>query len=136
MWESDPAHPFINQISAPEQMVISPETAATPLYMHNARSFHFVVRDNYTNIRQDGILESSMSAVGEPCGGTADDPLRYEEELLMTMLYSRDTTRKDSFVVCVGASDFLLDENYSLKPSSSAQDYVCAAIDWAVAMSQ
>ena len=136
MWESDPAFPYINQISAPEQMVIMPDTAATSLFMHNARSFHFVIRDNYTNIRQDGILESSLTAVGEPCGGTADDPPRYENELLMPMLYSRDTSRKESFVVCVGASDFLNDENYSQKSSSSAQDYVYAALDWAVYMSQ
>ena len=135
MWESDPAFPYIEQVSAPEQMVVLPGTAATSLFMHNARSFHFVVLDNYTNIRQDGILESKASAVGVPCGGTADDPVQYEGEQLMTMLYSRDTSRKESFVVCVGASDFLLDANYSAKSSSSAQDYVYAALDWAVSRS-
>ena len=131
MLDGDPAFPLIDQISAPDGMTIMPATAETPLYLHDARSFHFVVLENFSNIRQDVMLRAAESAVGEPCGGDFDDPVTLEEETLMTMLYSRDTTRKNAFVVCVGASDFLLDQNYMAESSSGAQDYVYAALDWA-----
>ncbi len=129
--DGDAYHPLIKQISAPDGMTIIPETAERPLYLNRCRSFHFLVKDNFTNIRQDAMLESAETAVGEPCGGVADDPVTYENVMLMTMIYSRDTTKHNAFVVCVGASDFLDDANFSLDTSKSAQDYVFAAIDWA-----
>ena len=131
MQDGDEYHPLIRQIHAPDGMTIVPETAERPLYLNRCRSFHFLVMDNFSYMRQDVILKSSESVVGEPCGGVADDPLTYENEALMTMLYSRDTTKQNAFVICVGASDFLDDANYSLDFSRSAQDYVFAAIDWA-----
>ena len=131
MQGDDPAFLQINQINAPTGMTIVPATAERPLYLHDTRSFHFIVYDNYSDIRQDVILKAAASAVGLPCGGISDDPETYENEELITMLYSRDTSRGNSFVVCAGASDFLYDANYAETSSLSAQDYVFAALDWA-----
>lgn len=131
MLGGDAYHPLIQQISAPDGMTIVPETAERPLYLNRCRSFHFLAKDNFSFMRQDAMLETATTAVGEPCGGVQDDPLTYEDEMLMTMLYSRDTSKHNAFVVCVGASDFLSDENFTLETSLSAQDYVFAAIDWA-----
>ena len=127
----DPAFPEIRQVHAPEGMTIEPETAERPLYLHNCRSFHFENGENFHDLRCDAILETAVTAVGEPCGGIADDPLTFTNEQLMTMLYSRDTTHGNGFMVVSGASDFLLDENYDLDSSKSAQDYVFAAVGWA-----
>ncbi|MBQ4464649.1 MAG: Gldg family protein [Oscillospiraceae bacterium] len=124
-------HILVDQIHAPTGMTIVPETAERPLYQHGARSFRFAVMDNFDNVQQDLMLRTAASAVGEPCGGTSDDPVTYEGETLTTMLYSRDETRQNSFVVCVGAADFLLDENFTREESLSAQDYVFAALAWA-----
>lgn len=121
----------IDQIHAPMGMTISEETAQRPLYMNHARSFHFVVQENYSFLRQDAMLKSALTTVGTPCGGGFDDPEVLENETLTTMLYSRDTEQNNAFVVCVGASDFLLDANYDAQTSRSAQDYVYAALDWA-----
>lgn len=131
MLDGDPQCMQIRQVHAPSGMTIEPATAEQPLYMQNVRSFHFVVQDNYSNLRMDAMLESSQTVIGEPCGGGFDDPERFENAALMTMLYSRDTQQNNAFVVCVGASDFLLDENYDAQTSQSAQDYVYAALDWA-----
>ena len=131
MLDGDPAFPEIKQVHAPEGMTILPATAERPLYLHNARTFHFEVLDNFHDLRLDAILESADSAVGEPCGGIADDPVTFENEQLMTMLFSRDTKHDNGFMVVAGASDFLLDANYDLTSSTSAQDYVYAAIGWA-----
>ena len=127
----DPTFAEIRQVHAPEGMTIYPETAERPLYLHNCRSFHFETLENFHDLRLDAILETAFSAVGKPCGGVADDPLTFENEQLMTMLYSRDTMHGNGFMVVSGASDFLLDENYDLETSKSAQDYIFAAIGWA-----
>ena len=131
MQDGDPAFPEIRQVHAPEGMTIVPETAERPLYLRNCRSFHFESLENFHDLRLDALLETAVSAVGEPCGGIADDPVTFEHEQLMTMLYSRDTTHGNGFMVVAGASDFLLDENYDLTSSKSAQDYVFAAVGWA-----
>ena len=131
MLNGDPAFPEILQVHAPTGMTITDETALRPLYLHNSRTFHFETGENFHDLRLDAILEAEKSAVGQPCGGTADDPVTFEGERLMTMLFSRDTTHGNGFMVCAGASDFLLDENYTLESSKSAQDYVLAAVGWA-----
>ena len=131
MQGEDPTFPEIRQVHAPEGMTITDETAQRPLYLHNCRSFHFETGENFHDLRLDAILETAASAVGEPCGGVADDPLTFEHEQLMTMLFSRDTMHGNGFMVVGGASDFLLDENYDLTSSTSAQDYVLAAVGWA-----
>lgn len=123
--------PQIKQIHAPLGMTIVPETAERPLYMENARTFHFSSLENSNDLRQDAMLETARTAVCEPCGGGFDDPETLTGEQFMTMLYSRDTTQNDAFVICVGASGFLLDANYGAETSTSAQDYVYAALDWA-----
>lgn len=131
MQDGDPAFPEIRQVHAPEGMTIVPETAERPLYLHNCRSFHFETLENFHDLRLDAILETAVTAVGEPCGGVEDDPVTWENEQLMTMLYSRDTTHGNGFMVVSGAADFLLDENYDLTSSRSAQDYIFAAVGWA-----
>lgn len=126
----DPTHILIDQIHAPLGMSIQPETAERALYLRNVRSFHFAVMDNFDSIQQDLMLRTAGTATGIPCGGTADDPETFEGETLTTMLYSRNDQRQNSFVVCVGASDFLEDAQYDLETSKSAQDYVFAAFEW------
>ena len=126
----DPTHILIDQIHAPLGMSIQPETAERALYLRNVRSFHFAVMDNFDSIQQDLMLRTAGTAAGIPCGGTADDPETFEGEALTTMLYSRNDQRQNSFVVCVGASDFLEDAQYDLETSKSAQDYVFAAFEW------
>lgn len=123
--------PQIRQVHAPLGMTITEETALRPLYMENARSFHFTAPENSNDLRQDAMLETALTAVCEPCGGGFDDPETLTGEGFMTMLFSRDTTQQDAFVICVGASGFLLDAYYDEETSTSAQDYVYAALDWA-----
>lgn len=121
---------FMEQIGTPDGMSIAQAISDQPLYLHNARSFHFYYRDNYSAIKHDAMLESGTSAVGTPCGGTQDDPETFEGEQLITMLYSRNDQRLNSSIVAVGSADFLLDTYYEEPTSEIMQTWIFAAVQW------
>ena len=131
MQGGDPAFPEVQQVYVPSGMNIPASIRDGSVYLHECRSFHFETLENFHDLRLDAILETADSAEGTPCGGVSDDPVSYRDERLMTMLFSRDTMHSNAFMICVGASDFLLDENYALPTSAGAQSYVLAAVDWA-----
>lgn len=126
----DPEHLQMTEIGEPTGMVINVQNM--PLYMHQARSFHLVFRDNYSAIKQDAMLETLETAIGTPYGGTEDDPLSYEGEQIMTMVYSRNDQRMNSTIIAVGSSDFLLDENCTADSSLRMLEWTYASIDWFV----
>ncbi len=130
IYNDDDTFVYMEQIGTPDGMSVAQAVFDQPLYLRNARSFHFYYRDNYSAIKQDAMLESGTSAVGTPCGGTEDDPETFEEEQLITMLYSRNDQRLNSSIVTVGSADFLLDTYYHEPTSETIQAWVFAAVQW------
>ncbi len=118
-------------ISYPSNMTLYSEEAASGLpFLLDARSFHFVYRENFDTIKIDAMLQTAPTAIGTPCGGTEDDPLTFEEERLTVMAYSRDEGRKNACVVAVGASNFLTDAHYDASYSRSPVDFVHSTLGW------
>ncbi len=128
IWDNDPEFIRLDQIEAPRNLPLGENTVNLPAFMHRARSFHMVYGDNYSAIKQDAMLQSSATAVGIPCGGVQDDPITYENEQLITMMYSRDDTRHNSIIAVAGSSDFLLDENYTAQTSTAVHDWVLGTV--------
>lgn len=126
----DPEFIRIDQIEAPSRMPLGENTSSLSAFMHRARSFHMMYGDNYSAIKQDAMLETSATAVGKPFGGVQDDPDTYENEQLITMMYSRDDTRHNSIIITVGSSDFLLDENYTAPESTAVHDWIFGSFYW------
>jgi len=131
MVSNDPYFIQTDYISRPNNMAMYSEVeeSGTP-YLHNARSFYFIVHDLVSRVKQDAMVKTSASVVGEPCGGTEDDPITYEETALNVMGYARDETRKNSSVILVGANDFLLDENYSESSSAFMVSLIHSSLGW------
>lgn len=102
----------------------------TPVYMQNIRSFHMLTAGNTDELYSDAMLQTLNTAIGEPYGGTEDDPLTYENENLNIMAYTRDSLRKNATLVVCGASDFLLDENFDSTFSTGAQKWVYSCLFW------
>jgi hypothetical protein len=132
IWNQDPEFIRIEQVEVPSRMPLGDNTANLPAFMHRARSFHMVYGDNYSAIKQDAMLETATTAVGKPFGGVQDDPVTFENEQLITMMYSRDDVRSNSVVMTVGSSDFLLDENYTAETSTVVHDWVFGAFYWLI----
>lgn len=129
-YEDNEAFVLMEQIGTPDGMSVAAATFEQPLYLRNARSFHFYYRDNYSAIKHDALLESGTSAVGTPYGGVQDDPETFENEQLITMLYSRNDQRLNSSIVAVGSADFLLDTCYDEPTSDIMHTWIFAAVQW------
>ena len=128
----DPEFFRIEQVEVPSRMPLGENTANIAGFMHHARSFHMVYGDNYSAIKQDAMLETAVTAIGKPFGGIQDDPMTFENEQLITMMYSRDDTRHNSIIITVGSSDFLLDENYKEQTSTVVHDWLFGSFYWLV----
>ncbi len=131
MTEGNPYHIQGDFITRPNYMPVysAVEDTGKPV-LHNARSFYFIVHDLVSRVKQDAMIKSSETVVGEPFGGTEDDPITYEETSLNLMGYARDETRNNSAVVLVGANDFLLDENYTLPTSEYMVSMMHSTMGW------
>lgn len=99
-------------------------------YLRNARSFYFIVHDMVSRVKQDAILKTYATVVGEPFGGTEDDPVTYEETALNLMGYARDELRNNAAVVFVGANEFLLDDAYTAESSAYMVSITHSAVQW------
>ncbi|MBE6876354.1 MAG: hypothetical protein E7496_06480 [Ruminococcus sp.] len=120
-------------IAMPDRMEYYDDSMqTTPVYMQNMRSFHMLGDYATDEMFVDVMLQTTAQAVGEPFGGTEDDPLTYENEKLNIMVYSRDALRNNASVVACGASDFLLDENFDSDMSKGAQKWVYSSLGWFV----
>lgn len=118
-------------ISRPDNMPLySSAQDAGIVYFHDARSFRFVYQDHFSTVKQDVILKTADSVVGEPYGGQEDDPLTYENTGLGVMGYARNETLSNASIVFVGAADFLTDANYSDENCAPAAAWVHSALDW------
>lgn len=124
----DPYFLQIEPISTPNGMDFPENAETAPAWQHNVRSFHFIFGDSA--VKQDAMLETLATAVGTPYGGTEDDPLTYEGEQLITMLYSRNDERGNSTIIAIGSSDFLLDENYAADTSLQMKQWVIGSLQW------
>ncbi len=129
--EDNPGFILADIISYPTNMTLYSEqaTSGTP-FLLDARSFHFMYQDNFSTIKIDTMLQTAVSAIGTPCGGTEDDPLTFENEKLTIMGYSRDEGRNNACVVAVGASNFLTDTYYHETYSRSQVDLVHSSLGW------
>ncbi|MBR0486014.1 MAG: hypothetical protein IJJ69_14760 [Oscillospiraceae bacterium] len=122
---------FLQIIGMPDRMAYYDDSMqTTPVYMQNMRSFHMLGDYATDEMFVDVMLQTTADAVGEPFGGTEDDPLTYENEKLNIMVYSRDALRNNAAVVACGASDFLLDENFDSNMSQGAQKWVYSSLNW------
>ena len=134
--EQDSAFILLNIIEKPERMTYYDDAMqTTPVYIQNIRSFHFLGDYATDEMFVDVMLQTSAKAVGEPFGGTEDDPLTYENQKLNVMLYSRDAVRNNSAIVACGAADFLLDENFDANTSQGALKWVYSSLNWLVSYS-
>jgi hypothetical protein len=128
--EDDDSWIELDYVSSPDTMTAySSDTEKTP-YLRNARSFHFIYRENFGSIKMDAMIETADTAVGTPYGGTEDDPVGYEDEKLVTMLYARDEERLNATLVAVGGSNFLTDAEFSSESSASMLAWVYSSLDW------
>lgn len=121
---------LMDKIGTPEGMYVDEALNAKPLFLSNARSFHFFYTDDYTNIRQDAMLETGAGAVGTPCGGTEEDPETFTGEQLMTMLWSRNNSRGNASIVAVGSNSFLMDGSFDHTEPSVA--WLLASVSWQI----
>ncbi len=129
----DPFHFRADFISRPDKMPVYSAIEDTgTASLHNARSFYYIVHDLVSRVKQDVMLKTSASVVGEPYGGDEDDPIIYEETALNVMGYARDESRANSSVVFVGAGDFLLDENYADENSAYMVSMIHSSLGWFV----
>lgn len=131
MTEGDPYRIQGDFITRPNFMPVYSEIEDTgkPI-LHNARSFYFIVHDLVSRVKQDAMIKSSATVIGEPFGGTEDDPVTYEGTSLNLMGYARDETRNNSAVVFVGANDFLNDENYAIPTSAYMVSLMHSTMGW------
>lgn len=118
-------------IGRPDNMPLySSAQDAGIVYFHDARSFHFVYQDHFSTVKQDVMLKTAASVIGEPYGGQEDDPLTYEETALDVMGYARHEDKANASIVYVGAADFLSDDSYSADNAAAA--WVHSALEWFV----
>ncbi len=118
-------------IARPDNMPLySSAQDAGIVYFHDARSFHFVYQDHFSTVKQDVMLKTAASVIGEPYGGQEDDPLTYEETALDVMGYARNEDKANASIVYVGAADFLKDDSYSADNAAAA--WVHSALEWFV----
>lgn len=118
-----------NFIARPDDMPLYNEALeGGAAYFNDARSFHFVYQDHFSTVKQDVMLQTAATAVGEPCGGTEDDPLTYEGKTLNVMGYARSESNANSAIVFVGAANFLENGNYSTENTAAA--WVHSALEW------
>ncbi len=118
-------------ISRPDNMPLySSAQDAGIVYLQNARSFHFMYQDHFSTVKQDVILKTAASVIGEPCGGQEDDPLTYEGEVLNVMGFARNENLSNASIVFVGASDFLTNAQYSSENAAPAAAWVHSALEW------
>ncbi len=123
-------------IDMPERMLEYEESMSVkPVYMQNMRSFHMLGDYATDELFIDVMLQTSANVIGEPCGGTEDDPLTYENEKLNVLLYSRNAVRNNAAVVVCGAADFLNDENFDADTSKNAQNWIYSSLQWFTAYS-
>ena len=118
-------------IGMPERMTAYTESMMSdPVYMRNFRSFHMLGNYATDELFVDAMLQTPSNVIGEPCGGTEDDPLTYENEKLNVLLYSRDTVRNNACMVVCGAGEFLLNENFDSDMSQGAQNWIYSSLNW------
>lgn len=124
-------------VTIPITMVLEADASTYTPFLQNARSFHlnsgsFVLDGgvDFYSFLVDSIVQSGTTAIGAPCGGQEDDPETYENEPLNLMLYSQNKDRNYSSVVCIGANQFLLNENFEAETSRSMLGYVYSTLDW------
>ncbi|MBQ8011639.1 MAG: Gldg family protein [Oscillospiraceae bacterium] len=120
-------------INRPDNMPLySSAQDAGIVHFRDARSFHYLYQDHFSTVKQDVILKTAASVVGEPYGGQEDDPLTYEETALSVMGFARNETLANASIVFVGAADFLENSNYSDENCAPAAAWVHSSLDWFV----
>ncbi len=124
-------------VTIPTTMRLDAQASANAPFLQNARSFHLLSSSAYLgegtdfdSFLIDSIVQSGTTAVGTPFGGQEDDPETYEGQPLNLMLYSQNKDRNYSSVVCIGANQFLLDDQFDEETSSSMLGYVYSTLDW------
>ncbi|MCR4647055.1 MAG: hypothetical protein K5695_16880 [Oscillospiraceae bacterium] len=123
---------LMSRIGTPDGMSLDEKYYSAPLMLDNTRSFSFFYNEGYGSIKMDGFLETDITAVGTPCGGTEDDPETFEGKALKTMLYARDEDRGNASVVALGSGSFLTDAKYSDALSEQPLGWVTATIPWMI----
>ena len=123
---------LMTRIGTPDGMSLDEKYYSAPLMLDNARSFSFFYNEGYGSIKMDGFLETDITAIGTPCGGTEDDPETFEGTTLKTMLYARDEQRLNASVVAVGSGSFLTDAKYSDPLSEQPLGWVTATVPWMI----
>lgn len=122
-----------NYVNRPDNMPLySTAQDSGIVYLEDARSFHFIYRDHFSRVKQDVILQTAASVIGEPYGGAEDDPLTYEDTVLDVMGFARHEELANASIVYVGASSFLEDVNFSAEESAAPTAWVHSALDWFV----
>ena len=92
--------------------LISGETQSLLCYMPASRSFRSIYASNFATCHIDTLIQTDVSAVAEPYGGsTLDDPQKKEGEHLTLAMYSENTLRENSKLAVFGSAEFLTDEN-------------------------
>ena len=133
---NDSGFTLLQIIGMPERMLEYVDSMSVkPVYMQNMRSFHILGDYATDELFIDVMLQTSADVIGEPCGGTEDDPLTYENEKLNVLLYSRNAVRNNAAVVVCGAADFLNDENFDADTSKNAQNWIYSSLQWFTAYS-
>ncbi len=131
MLEQDPLFIQADYVNCPDNMPqYSADATESTTYLKNARSFYFTYADSYGSMKMDAVLQSAETAVGEPFGGTEDDPLTYEGEKLTLMAFARDEKRLNASVVVAGASNFLMDEYYGTEGAAAPVSLVHSMLSW------
>ena len=129
--EQDANWVVLQPIGMPDRMTAYDDSMQTaPVYMQYMRSFHMLGDYATDELFIDVMLQTPEFAVGEPYGGTEDDPLTYENEKLNILVYSRDAIRNNASVIACGANAFLLDENFDSEISKPAQNWIYSSLFW------
>lgn len=81
-------------------------------FMPESRSFYTASNENYSSLTMGDLIRTNTSAVGEPYGGTDDDPANITDDVngLTLSMYSMDETRNSAKVVVFGSAEFINDE--------------------------
>jgi len=129
--EQDADWVVLQTIEMPDRMTAYDDSMqTTPVYMQKIRSFHMLGNYATDELFIDVMLQTPEFVIGEPFGGTEDDPVTYENEKLDILLYSRDAIRNNASVIACGANDFLLDENFDSDISKGAQNWIYSSLFW------
>ncbi len=135
--ENDPARIqpddsiLVNYIAMPERMAAYQEDMLTKgVFMRSPRSFYMLGDYSTDEMFVDVMLQTSATVTGQPCGGTEDDPLTYENQKLNVLCYSLDALRQNASVVTCGAADFLTDEHFADSTSYTAQCWIYSSLYW------